>query len=463
MAPAISGNFATRTEAREGRTLTAQEIYDSTAAHERALTRLLILYVGTGLFFMLLPGTFLGVWNLIHISSRGAAASVSASWIQGHGQAQLFGWIGTFILGIGFYSIPKLRRMERFALWTARATWAMWTSGVTLRWLANVYEWQWRVLLPVSGLLQLAAFAIFFKSVAGHKPAPDESGAKRTKLELWALVVISATLGLAGAVLANFAGTVWQAWAGTAPAFAPRFDSMFLVLTAWGAIVPFVWGFSAKWLPIFLGLRETRNGVLAGAVVVNAVAVITAMSGALRIAAVLLLAGCVAVPIALRMFEGTRQPAKVNGVHKTFPIFVRAAYMWAIAGAALGVWAAFAGEPNGVVGAGRHALTVGFIATMVFCIGQRVLPAFCGMRVLWSRKLMFAALAMLTAGCALRVMSEVLAYQNYYAAAWKWLPVSAVIELSAVTVFAINMLASLASEPPSARYQLHTISSAARD
>src|SRR5690348_9420650 len=92
--------FTTRIEAREGRALTAQEIYDITAAHEKALARLLMLYIGTGLFFMLLPGTFLGVWNLIHISSRGAATSVSASWIQGHGQAQLFGWIGTFILGI---------------------------------------------------------------------------------------------------------------------------------------------------------------------------------------------------------------------------------------------------------------------------------------------------------------------------------------------------------------------------
>ena len=67
----------------------------------------MMVYAITGLFFMLLPGTFLGVWNLISISGHRGPA-ISASWIQAHGHAQIFGWIGTFILGIGFYSIPKM-------------------------------------------------------------------------------------------------------------------------------------------------------------------------------------------------------------------------------------------------------------------------------------------------------------------------------------------------------------------
>jgi len=31
-----------------------------------------MLYIGTGLLFMLLPGAFLGVWNLVAISSHHA-------------------------------------------------------------------------------------------------------------------------------------------------------------------------------------------------------------------------------------------------------------------------------------------------------------------------------------------------------------------------------------------------------
>lgn len=89
-----------------------KSIVDRAIAREQSLSRLLMTYIVAGIIFMLLPGTFLGVWNLIKISSREAAESISPAWIQAHGHAQLFGWVGTFILGIGFYSIPKLRKLK---------------------------------------------------------------------------------------------------------------------------------------------------------------------------------------------------------------------------------------------------------------------------------------------------------------------------------------------------------------
>src|ERR1035437_8209775 len=130
---------ATRIEPQAGRSLPPGEIFEITRARETSLSRLLMLYIATGLAFMLLPGTFLGVWNLLEISSRHASNSVSAGWVQAHGHAQIFGWIGTFILGIGFYSIPKLRRTNPFALWAAWVCWVLWTLGVSLRWLTGVY------------------------------------------------------------------------------------------------------------------------------------------------------------------------------------------------------------------------------------------------------------------------------------------------------------------------------------
>src|SRR6516164_7833692 len=129
----------TRIEMEHGRALTPQQIFAASAARETFLSRMLMVYIATGLVFMLLPGTFLGVWNLLAISSRRASDSVPAAWIQAHGHAQVFGWIGTFILGIGFYSIPKLRRLKWFALGSAWASWALWTAGVSVRWAAGVY------------------------------------------------------------------------------------------------------------------------------------------------------------------------------------------------------------------------------------------------------------------------------------------------------------------------------------
>ena len=436
---------ATRIETQVGRSLTPGEIFEITRARETSLSRLLILYIATGLVFMLLPGTFLGVWNLLAISSRHAANSVSAGWIQAHGHAQIFGWIGTFILGIGFYSIPKLRRMNPFALRAAWVCWMLWTLGVSLRWLTGVYEWQWRVVLPVSAALELLAFALFFHSVSGHRP--QDSG--KQKLDEWVGVVIVGAVGLLLTLLVNLGAALFLAYRGVSPDLPTEFDQRFLVLETWGFLVPFVWGFSAKWLPVFLGLRAVRGRVLLLAVAVNSVGVIAAMTGWMRLAVLLLLGGIIVAVWALRFFERTRQPAKVKGVHTTFPVFVRLAYVWAIIAAALGIWASSVKGSHGIWGASRHALTVGFLATMVFSVGPRILPAFSGMRLLFSTKLMFLSLLLLGIGCTLRVSSEILAYQGFARWAWSWLPVSAVVEMTAVTIFAINLLVTFMSRPTS--------------
>lgn len=179
--------------------LTPVQIFEMTAAREIQLSRLLVVYVTTGLLFMLLPGTFLGVWNLLTISSHRAAGTASAGWIQAHGHAQIFGWIGSFILGIGYHSLPKLRRARPLALWAPWVSWAMWTAGVSLRWLAGVYEWQWRVLLPLSATLELAAFLIFFVSVSGHRSGTTE----KITLDVWVLAVIAGCVGCVSALVIN--------------------------------------------------------------------------------------------------------------------------------------------------------------------------------------------------------------------------------------------------------------------
>jgi hypothetical protein len=444
-------------EARRGAALTPEQIFEVARARETALSRLLMLYITTGVVFMLLPGTFLGVWNLIAITSRHAADSISRPWIQAHGHAQIFGWVGCFILGIGFHSLPKLRRQGPFALWVAWACWTLWTAGVALRWTADVYLWHWRLLLPASAALELAAFALFFHAVSGHKPersandgsagVPPSARARRPTFEPWVTIVIGATLGLLLTLLLNLGGALYLAGRGADPAFPPAFDLRFLALSTWGFLVPFVWGFSAKWMPVFLGLKPLRPRLLQITFALNSAAVLAALAGLIRTATVAFLATALLAPLALRLFARPQQAAKTRGVHASFPVFVRLAYLWLIVAAALGIWASRLDNAAGVWGASRHALTVGFVALMIFCVGQRILPAFSGMRLLFSPRLMFLALALLTLGCALRVSSELLAYQGYALGAWRWLPVSAVTELAAVTLFAINLLATFASKP----------------
>jgi len=414
-------------------------------SREKHLSVLLMTYIITGLVFMLLPGTFLGVVNLLSISHLQAAEAISPGWMQAHGHAQVFGWIGTFILGIGYYSIPKLRKMKPLSFWPAWTTWVLWTLGVLLRWSVTVWPWHWRELLPLAAVLELAAFLIFFFTIGG---AHSVGSGEKKPWEVWIYVVILATLGLFGSLILQLSQTIWLARHGESAAFPHAFDQRYLVIITWGFLVPMIWGFSARWITVFLGLRPLRQKLLAAAAAVNTAGVASALLGWFEPAVLLLIAGAIPAALALRIFEPSAKKPKVAGVHDSFPVFVRIAYAWMIVAAAIGIWAEFhPGLSAGIWGASRHALTVGFIAAMVFSVGQRVLPSFCGMHVLASKTLMFACLGLLMLGCTLRVASEILAYQEYAHWAWAILPVSALIEMTAVTLFAINLVWSFARPP----------------
>jgi uncharacterized protein involved in response to NO len=192
----------------------------------------------------------------------------------------------------------------------------------------------------------VVAFVIFFHLVSSHRP--QDSG--KQKLEEWVLVVIAAAVGLLLTLLVNLGAALWLAYRGISPDLPTEFDHRFLVLETWGFLVPFVWGFSAKWMPVFLGLRPVRGRVLLLAVTVNSVGVIAAMMGWMRTAVLLLLGGIIIAVWALRFFERTQQPPKVKGVHASFPVFVRLAYVWAIVAAALGIWASSVGDSHGIWG-----------------------------------------------------------------------------------------------------------------
>ena len=415
---------------------------------EKALQKLVTAFIGTGLLFLVLPGTFLGVWNLIAISDRHAAHSLASSWIQAHGQAQIFGWIGAFVIGIGFYSLSKMGRLMPFAISRGWQSWGLWTAGVSARWATGVYGWQWRVMLPLSVALELAGFLIFFLTVRQHKARHAADGSEKPRrLEVWMRLVIASTLAFLLSLLLNFGAALYVSLRGATPAMPPAIDERFLLLAAWGFLVVSVWGFNARWLPIFLGLRQpNENGLLAALATLTA-GLIAGMAGAFTMCAVLLVAASLLAAWALHIFRRSVQPPKLQGIHPSFPYFVRGAYVWLLVAAMLGVCSSVFDRNGGIVGASRHALTVGFLASMVFSIGQRILPAFCGMHVLFSKRLMFASLFLLNTGCFLRVACEIPAYEHNVALAWRILPVSAVIELTAVLLFVTNLVVTFLRPP----------------
>jgi len=259
--------------------------------------------------------------------------------------------------------------------------------------------------------------------------------------------VLSSTIGFLLTLLANFGLAIYLGFGGGTPALPHVVDQRFFTLALWGFIALSIWGFSAKWLTTFLGLPKPDDPMLLSALVCVATGVIATGAGFARLGGALLLIAAVFAVLGLQIFARPEREPKTQGIHRSFPFFVRIAYIWMLVAAATSIWALVSDQSGGIWGASRHALTVGFISTMVFSIGQRVLPAFCGMRTLFSPGLMFASLLTLNLGCILRVASEVAAYESNAAGAWRALPVSAILEMAAVTLFALNLVLTLLSPP----------------
>lgn len=414
-------------------------------AVERRKSMLFRLWIATGIFFMVLPGTILGFTNLLLIAAHHGLNGLSPAWIQAHGHSQVFGWIGSFVLGIGFYSQPPTRANRgRLPI----ACWSLWATGLTLHWLAGAYLWHWRITLPLSGAEELMAILLFLYASSQHK-LPEHAAAttaakSKPRIEPWMQTVLVSNAALLVAIAVTFVEGVRLALAGITPAIPHAFDQRYLVLLAWGFLVPLVWGFSARWLPIFLGVKPVRGALLQFAVALDILGVILGMSGQTLPATIVLAPAAVLAAIAIRVFSIPERPAKTIGIHSSFPAFLRVAYTWLILASLMGIWAAAADAHGGIWGGSRHALTVGFAAMMVFTVGPRILPHFAGVRNLWSSGLMFATLLLLLAGCTLRVSMEPLAYEGIAHFAWKLLPLSGCLELGAVLLFALQLVMTFA-------------------
>lgn len=420
---------------------------------ERQAARFLAAFILTGLAFVLLPGTLLGVWNLLTIAGEHAGGGASAAWIQAHGQAQLLGWVGTFILGISLYVLPKI--MGRFItrLDLVWLDWALWTAGVAWRWWIGVSGNHWRTGLVGSAGLELGAFILAQYLLWADRPAKETAHEepKRRKsfpgdLASWLGVVGFGSFLVALAL--NLGIAIEVARRAAEPVYPPVADRVFLILALWGFAIPIAWSYSTRFVTIFAGLAKPRQAAARWLAAGVALVVLCALLRQFLAASMLAAMASLGAVWALRIFEPSEREPKRAAVYRHYPAFMRLAYLWLLAGAFLGIAAELAPQVSGLGGASRHALTVGFLATLIFCVAPLILPSFLAGRELHSPALMGASLWLLTAGCTLRVSSESLAYSSPGGAAWKILPVSALLELTAVCLFVLNLGLTMAQRIP---------------
>lgn len=102
-------------------------------------------------------------------------------------------------------------------------------------------------------------------------------------------IVAASTLVFLITLAANCGLAFWQSLTADTPALPHVLDQQFVVLVVWGILVPTIWGFNARWLPVFAGLKKPDEGRLLVAYALSIAGIALTFADWLSIVSVVLL------------------------------------------------------------------------------------------------------------------------------------------------------------------------------
>jgi NnrS protein len=397
-------------------------------------------------------GWLLGALELLAITSRGAFARalISPALFQVHGQSQIVGWVGLFIMGISYQVIPRQRRV---AIHTPVMAWivlALMLAGIVLRAISQPLAAGSRLfgaLMAVSAVLELASLGLFmFGLIQGRVMADSIQGPERFSRAALQWFAVALALNLAACTFVAMRGaSVVPDW----------LDRTVIVVELFGFILAMIFGVNARNLPLFMRVKAAPPERLRPVQQLLPAAVVLCAAGqaaagfwpragqALAAAGWVGLLACAALYVTGVGLLGPRSRHILTaGESKWYEAYVLGAYFWLAVGLLFELATAVLGLASGdLFLAGLHAITVGFISTMIMGMAARIVPAFAATR-LHSRGLFIAAWWCLMLGTLLRVPSQAL----YTAVGGIFVPllgVSGVIQLMALMLFAWNLWRTL--------------------
>ncbi|MGH2378442.1 MAG: NnrS family protein, partial [Candidatus Limnocylindria bacterium] len=320
----------------------------------------------------LTAGFALGAWLLL--STSAGVPLPAGGWVglvQVHGQAQLVGFAGLLIMGIGYRVFPRFRGAEPPSTGLVIASFALVAVGLALR---SALVWPdspaRSALLVLSGTLGLAGALLFAGIVLdtlsrGDNPhRPDEI-----------LIALGALWYPVGATwtLVALVPAVAGAPAGDAAANAAAVATLLL-----GFIACSVLGVSLRVAPAFSAAPLSSPRVVLGGAALWYAGVVAATLPA-GVAPALILAGGLALVYAVGPFRASAASRPLPAPARLTRLAFRAGYAWLLVGLALLTAASLSPWPvAGATTAARHALALGFLMSMVFGVGARLVPALTG-------------------------------------------------------------------------------------
>jgi hypothetical protein len=400
-------------------------------------------FLTAALVVTLTLGAGWGAWLLFDIGAASRFDAVSPAAVVAHGEAQLWGFVGLFILGVALRWLPMAvgRTPWPAAGWLILAALLLGVGG-GFAWSLDPVRWPWLGPASAGGLVAGAVgYAVVAVRLVGRSAAAG-----------WARFVLTAAVWLV-VWAAAVAYLRWvHALAGPG-VFAERTRLLLIELGVFGVALNSVYGFGLRLLPGILGGTLARGPAEAGFWVHNAallalVALPSDGPAGFRAAALAVLAGAAVLYVLGlgRLVRVRRFSPRPEQGHPLLPRYAQLAFFWLLAGTAMvagaEVYAALTGgtAPHALVGAARHALTVGFLTTLILGVGQRMIPVLGHTTLAWPR-LVAPTLVLIGVGNAWRVVSETAAVA--WPGAVAWMAPSAVLELAALALFTANALRTL--------------------
>jgi uncharacterized protein involved in response to NO len=343
-----------------------------------------------------------------------------AALVQVHGQVQLIGFVGLFVLGTAAQLLPGF--LARPLVHRGQVQWGGTLIAVALLLRAVAQPLEPSLLraaalwLAAGGELGGVGLCLYsYAALVRHTLQPPE---------LWRHLALVGFACLGLSVLLNLAATA--ALVG-GPMLVPEpLDDALVQLELNGFVGFVVLGVSRKLLPRFLLLSPPRDGwlragagaYLAGVLLVSGgdllgglPATVALGRGGVIAGAGAQLVGVLLFVVGLNLYRSPTRPSGAPQVTEPARRWVRFAYGWLVLASLLAAgWATRALLGGSLANffeetATRHAFAQGFVLTILIALGSRILPGYAAwaIRHPWWVE---ATIAAVTSGAALRVAGE---------------------------------------------------------
>jgi hypothetical protein len=403
-------------------------------------------FIVSALALTLTLGAGWGAWLLWRIGWWADFDAASAAQVIAHGEAQLWGFVVLFVVGVSLRTVLLDAVRRPWGTWVSNALLALALVGICggLAWSLAPGRLPWAGSL---GAAALCAFSVGLSALQWKILA--------TK---WRVVSSQAVLASGLWLTAWALLTLWlRSHAGErGPSAYTDAQRMLLIqFGVFGFAMNSIYGFGQMLLPGLLRLGKVSNRATTGAIAMHNAATLllclatAKMAGTLATVAgaMLLVAAAATFAIAHRGFVGrVRTSYRDEQGHAPLDWYPPLAFGWLgvslllLSGGVIFELATKRALPHAYTGAVRHALTVGFMTTLILGVGQRLIPVF-DRTVLAMPRLAAPTLILIAAGNLLRVSSELAALVT--SAAFVVMPISGVMEWCALALFTISMLATM--------------------